>query len=44
MQFSTLTLFLVAAMGAVATPVDSSSQNLDARGNLVPRRDWPGVS
>ncbi|KAI6756074.1 hypothetical protein HG530_011810 [Fusarium avenaceum] len=42
MQFSTITLFLAATMGVVATPVDSSAQELDARGNLFPRLDYHG--
>ncbi|RGP60307.1 antifungal [Fusarium longipes] len=43
MHLSTITLFFVAAMSAVATPVDSSAQNLDARANLGRRRDFPGT-
>ncbi|KAG5659157.1 hypothetical protein KAF25_000359 [Fusarium avenaceum] len=43
MQFSTITLFLAATMGVVATPVDSPAQELDARGNLFPRLDYHGT-
>ncbi|KAF4995278.1 hypothetical protein FGRMN_5243 [Fusarium graminum] len=43
MQFSTIALVFVAAMGAVATPVDPPAQDLDARGDLYPRLDYWGT-
>jgi hypothetical protein len=44
MQFSTITLLLVAFMGVAATPIDSPAMALDARGNLEKRLDYKGVS
>lgn len=44
MQFSTIIPLFVAAMGVVATPVNSPAQELDARGNLFPRLEYWGVS
>ncbi|KAG5755042.1 hypothetical protein H9Q69_013941 [Fusarium xylarioides] len=43
MQFSTITLLLVAAMGVAATPIDSPAMALDARGNLEKRLDYKGT-
>ncbi|KAF0635205.1 hypothetical protein NXS19_008219 [Fusarium pseudograminearum] len=42
MQFSTILPLFVAAMGVVATPVNSPAQGLDARGNLLPRLEYWG--
>ncbi|KAF5682662.1 hypothetical protein FCIRC_4870 [Fusarium circinatum] len=43
MQFSAISLFLVAAMGVAATPIDPPAIALDARGNLEKRLDYKGV-
>ncbi|KAG8354348.1 hypothetical protein FVEN_g7828 [Fusarium venenatum] len=42
MQFSTIFSLFIAAMGIVATPIDSPTQELDARGNLFPRLEYWG--
>ncbi|KAF5228166.1 hypothetical protein FAUST_11285 [Fusarium austroamericanum] len=42
MKFSSVTLLLFVATGAVATPVDSLPNQLDARDGLFPRRTFPG--
>ncbi|KAF5965014.1 antifungal protein [Fusarium bulbicola] len=43
MQFSAITIFLVAAMGVAATPIDSPAIALDARGSLEKRLDYKGT-
>ncbi|KAL4723034.1 hypothetical protein ACLX1H_010275 [Fusarium chlamydosporum] len=43
MQFSSITLLLAAAIGAVATPVDSPPSQLDTRSRLFPRRPYEGT-
>ncbi|CCT75978.1 related to antifungal protein [Fusarium fujikuroi] len=43
MQFSAITLLLVAAVGVAATPIDSPVMALDARGNLEKRLDYKGT-
>ncbi|KAM0407521.1 hypothetical protein ACHAPD_012191 [Fusarium lateritium] len=44
MQFSTIFSLFIAAMGIVATPIDSPTQELDARGNLFPRLEYWGCT
>ncbi|KAJ5801554.1 uncharacterized protein N7518_003622 [Penicillium psychrosexuale] len=43
MQIIKVTLFLCAAMGTVATPIDSVSDGLDARAESSALRDYNGV-
>lgn len=44
MQITTVALFLFAAMGAVATPIESVSNGLDARAEAGILAKYTGVS
>ncbi|RBQ71301.1 hypothetical protein FVER53590_29975 [Fusarium verticillioides] len=43
MQFSTITLLLVASTGVAATPIYSPAMPLDARRNLEKRLEYKGT-
>lgn len=43
MQTATATLFLIAAMGAVASPVEPNANGMDARDGIYARITYSGV-